>query len=90
MMLKNITKKKDVKERIFHTTQETFVTKLRANIVQDLKKLTSSTTIVHIHLHIHPHFSHTNCLHQISAFFFCVQLYIIFFNILTVMLMFPG
>jgi hypothetical protein len=70
MLFKNITKKRDVRERIFCTTQATFVTKLQEDIVQDLKKLTSSTTIVHIHLQIHPHFSHTNSLHQISAFFF--------------------
>jgi hypothetical protein len=101
MLLKNITNKRDVKERIFRTTQETFVTELRAGIVQDLKKLTSSTTFVHIHLQIYPHFAHTNSLHQISAvsfFFFWggggegggVQLYTILFNILTVMIMFPG
>jgi hypothetical protein len=97
MLFKNITKKRDVKERIFRTTQATFVTELRADIVQDLKKLTSSTTVVRIHLQIHPHFAHTNSLHQISAvffffffFFFFVQLYIILFNILTVMLTFPG
>jgi hypothetical protein len=95
MLFKNITKKRDVKERIFRTTQATFVTELRVDIVQDLKKLTSSTIVVRIHLQIHPHFAHTNCLHQISVsffffFFFFVQLYIIFFNILTVMLMFPG
>ena len=63
MFFKNITKKRDVKERIFRTTQETFVIELLANIVQDLKKLTSSTTVVHIHLHIHPLFAHTNSLH---------------------------
>jgi hypothetical protein len=43
MLFKNITKKRDVKERIFCTTQETFVRELRTDIVQDLKKLTSST-----------------------------------------------
>jgi hypothetical protein len=65
MLFKNIIKKRDVRERIFCTTQETFVTKLRADIVQDLKKLASSTTVVRIHPHNHPHFSYTNSLHQI-------------------------
>jgi hypothetical protein len=50
MLFKNITKKRDVRERIFRTTQATFVTKLRVDIIQDLKKLTSSTTVcVYIH-----------------------------------------
>jgi hypothetical protein len=70
MLFKNITKKRDGKERIFRTTQSTFVTELRADIVQDLKKLNSSTTVVRIHLQFHPHFAHTNSLDQISAFFF--------------------
>ena len=71
MLFKNITKKIYVKERIFRTTQATFVTELWTGIVQDLKKLTSWTTVVRIHLQFHPHFSHTNCLHQFSAAFFC-------------------
>jgi hypothetical protein len=71
MLFKNITKKRDVKQRIFHTTQATFVTELRTNIVQDLKKLTSSTTFVRIHLQFHLHFAHKNCLHQFSVAFFC-------------------
>jgi len=91
MLFKNITKKRDVKEMIFRTSQATFVTELRTYIVQDFKKLTRSTTVVRIHLQFHPHFSHTNCLHQFSAsFFFVVQLYIILFNILTAMLTCPG
>jgi hypothetical protein len=69
MLFKNITKKRDVKERIFRTTQATFVTELRTDIVQDLKKLTSSTTVVRIHLQFHPHFAHKNCLEQFSAAF---------------------
>jgi hypothetical protein len=69
MLFKNITKKRDVKERIFRTTQATFVTELRTDIVQDLKKLTSSTTVVRIHLQFHPHFAHKNCLDQFSAAF---------------------
>jgi hypothetical protein len=92
MLFKNITKKRDVKERIFRTTQATFVIELRTNIVQDLTKLTSSTTIVHIHLQFHPHFAHANFLHQFSAVFLfsVLLLYIILFNILTTMLMCPG
>jgi hypothetical protein len=91
ILFKNITKKRDVKEMIFRTTQATFVTELRTNIVPDLKKLTISTTVVRIHLQFHPHFAHTNFLHQFSAsFFVVVQLYIILFNILTVMLVCPG
>jgi hypothetical protein len=70
MLFKNITKKKDVRERIFRTTQATFVTELRGDIVQDLKKLASSTTIVRIHPQNHPHFAYTNNLHQISVAFF--------------------
>jgi hypothetical protein len=69
MLFKNITKKRDVKEMIFHKTQATFVTELRTDIVQDLKKLTSSTIVVHIHLQFHPHFAHTIFLHQFSAVF---------------------
>jgi hypothetical protein len=69
MLFKNITKKRDVKERIFRTTQATFVTELRTDIVQDLKKLTSSTTVVRIHLQFHPHFAHKNCLKQFCAAF---------------------
>jgi len=57
MLFKNITKKRDVKERIFHTTQATFVTKLQTHIVQDLKKLTSFTTVVRIHIHLHQQFA---------------------------------
>jgi hypothetical protein len=67
MLFKNITKKRDVRERIFWTTQETFVTELRADIVQDLKKLVSSTTVLRIHPQNHPHFAYTNSLHQIYA-----------------------
>ena len=69
LLLKNITKKKYVKEMVFRTTQVTFVTKLQIDIVQDLKKLTKSTTVVCIHLQFHPHFAHTNCLCQFSAVF---------------------
>jgi hypothetical protein len=38
MLFKNITKKRDVRESIFHTSQETFVIELREDIVHDLKK----------------------------------------------------
>jgi hypothetical protein len=69
MLFKNITKKRDVKKKIFHTTQATFVTQLRADIVQDLKKSTSSTNVVCIHLQIHPHFVHTNSLTNFLRFF---------------------
>jgi hypothetical protein len=47
MLLKNIAKKMDVRERIFRTTQEPFVIELQENIVQDLKKLASSTTVAY-------------------------------------------
>jgi hypothetical protein len=80
MLLKNITKKRDVKERIFHTTQATFVTKLRADIVQDLKKLTSSTIFVCIHIHFHPQFTQNNCLKKNCAFFL-LYTYILYFSI---------
>ena len=75
MLLKNITKKRDVRETIFQTTQTTFVTELRGDIVQDLKKLAISTTVVHIHQQNHPHFSYTNSLHQISAACFIFYFY---------------
>jgi hypothetical protein len=75
MLLKNIAKKMDVRERIFRTTHEPFVIELQANIVQDLKKLASSTTVVRIHPHNHPHFSYTNSLHQISAACFILFIY---------------
>jgi hypothetical protein len=97
MLFKNITKKRDVRERIFHTTQVTFVTELRADIVQDLKKLTRSTIFVRIHLQNNPHFSHTNSIHQISVvcfifYFFWggVQLRILLLSVLILMLVFPG
>ena len=67
MLFKNITKKRDVRERIFWTTQATFVTELRAYIVEDLKKLASSTTVVRIHPQNHPHFAYRNSLQRISA-----------------------
>jgi hypothetical protein len=69
MFLKNITKKIDVKERIFHTNQTTFVTELGTYIVHDLNKLTSSKMVVRIHLQFHPHFAHKNCLEQFSVAF---------------------
>jgi hypothetical protein len=78
MLFKNITKKRDVRERIFRTTQATFVTELRADIVQDLKKLASSTTVVRIHPQNHPHFAYTNSLHQIFAA--CFILFFFFFR----------
>ena len=67
MLFKNITKKNDIRERIFRTTQTTFVTELQEYIIQDLNKLASSTTIVRIHPQDHPHFAYTNSLHQIST-----------------------
>jgi hypothetical protein len=77
MLFKNITKKKDARERIFRTTQATFVTELRADIVEDLEKLASSTIVVRIHPQNHPHFAYRNSLQQISApvyfFFFVLQ-----------------
>jgi hypothetical protein len=75
MLLKNITKKRDVRERIFQTTQTTFVTKLRGYIVHDLKKLASSTTVVRIHPQNRPHFAYTNSLHQISTACFILLLF---------------
>ena len=100
MLFKNITKKRDARERIFRTTQTTFVTELRANIVEDLKKLAISTTVVCIHPQKHSHFSYRNSLQQISMpvyfFSFCftgeggMQLCIILFNVLIHMLTFPG
>jgi hypothetical protein len=75
MLFKNITKKRDVRERIFQTTLTTFVTELRADIVQDMQKLASSTTVVHIHPQNHPHFAYTNILQQISAACFILFLF---------------
>jgi hypothetical protein len=77
MLFKNITKKRDVRERIFRTTQATFVIELRADIVEDLKKIASSTTVVRIHPQNHPHFVYRNCLEQIY-----VVCFILFFNFL--------
>ena len=65
LLFKNITKKKDVRERIFQTTKATFVTELRADIVYDIKKLASPTTVVCIHQQNHPHFAYRNSLQQI-------------------------
>jgi hypothetical protein len=67
MLFKNITKKKDARERIFQTTQAMFVIELRANIVEDLEKLASSTIVVRIHPQNHPHFAYRNSLQQIYA-----------------------
>ena len=67
MLLKNITKKKDVRETIFRTTHSMFVTELRADTIKDLEKLASSTIVVRIHLQNHPRFSYRNSLQQISA-----------------------
>jgi hypothetical protein len=53
MLFKNITKKRDVKEKVFRATQPTFITDLRTYIVDDLKKLTCSRTVVSIHRHWH-------------------------------------
>jgi hypothetical protein len=70
MLFKNIIKKRNVKERIVRTTQATFVTKLRTDIVQDIKKLTCLIIVVYMHLQFHPHFSQTNCLHHFLKPFF--------------------
>jgi hypothetical protein len=67
MFFKNITKKRDARERIFQTTHATFVIELPADIVEDLKKLASSTTVVRIHPQKHSHFSYRNILQQIVA-----------------------
>jgi hypothetical protein len=67
MLFKNITKKMDSRERILQTNHATFVTELRADIVENLKKLASSTTVVRIHPQNHPHFAYINSLQQISA-----------------------
>jgi hypothetical protein len=48
LLFKNITKRKDVKEKIFRTTQSTFITMLRTDATQSLKKITSSTNVVSI------------------------------------------
>jgi hypothetical protein len=48
LLFKNITKRKDVKEKIFRTTQSTFITVLRTDAAQSLKKITSSTNVVSI------------------------------------------
>jgi hypothetical protein len=76
MLFKNITKKKDVRERIFQTTQTTFVTELQAYIVEDMKKLACSTTVVHIHPQNHPHFAYRNSLKQILVT--CLIFYLFF------------
>jgi hypothetical protein len=75
MLFKNITKKMDVREMVFQTTQTTFVTELRADIVQDLKKLTSSTTVVYIHPQNHPQFAYTNSLQKIYVACFILFLF---------------
>ena len=100
MLFKNITKKRDAREMIFRTTQATFVTELRADIVEDMKKLASSTIVVRIHPQNHPHFACRNSLQQIYApiyFLFFVlqgrggmQLCIILFNELIPFLTLPG
>jgi hypothetical protein len=78
MLFKNITKKRHVRERIFRTTQATFVIELQANIVEDLKKIASSTTVVPIHPQNHPHFAYRNSLEQISTACFILFLFLFF------------
>jgi hypothetical protein len=75
MLFKNITKKNDVRERMFRTTQATFVTELQADIVKDLKKIAISTTVVHIHPQNHPQFAYRNSLEQIYAAYFILFLF---------------
>jgi hypothetical protein len=75
MLFKNITKKRDVRERIFQTTQTTFVTELREDITQDMKKIAISTTIVCIHPQNHPHFAYRNSFEQIYAACFIYLLF---------------
>jgi len=50
MLLKNITKRRGIKEKVFRTTQSTFITPLKAEDVEDLEKITRSTILVSIHI----------------------------------------
>jgi hypothetical protein len=67
MLFKNITKKKDARERIFRTTKAMFVIELREDILEDLEKLASSKIVVRIHPQNHPQFAYRNILQQIYA-----------------------
>jgi hypothetical protein len=59
MLFKNITKRRDIKEKVFHTTQSTFITTIRTEAVEDLKKITRSTNVVSIHVELHLQTSYT-------------------------------
>jgi hypothetical protein len=59
MLFKNITKRRDIKEKVFLTTQSTFITELRTKVVEDLKKITRSTNVVSIHVELHLQTSYT-------------------------------
>ena len=50
MLFKNITKRRGIKEKVFRTTQSTFITPLKAEDVEDLEKITRSTILVSIHI----------------------------------------
>jgi hypothetical protein len=59
MLFKNITKRRDIKEKVFHTMQSTFITELGTEVVEDLKKITRSTNVVSIHVELHLQTSYT-------------------------------
>jgi hypothetical protein len=48
-LFKNITKRRDVKEKVFRTRQSTFITKFTTKAIKDMKKLTGSTNVVSIY-----------------------------------------
>ena len=49
---------------------------MRADIVEDLKKIASSRTVVHMHPQNHPHFAYRNRLEKLYATSF---IYLLFF-----------
>jgi hypothetical protein len=59
ILFKNITKRRGIKEKVFRTTQSTFITTLKTEVVEDLEKITHSTIFVSIHVELHLQTSYT-------------------------------
>jgi hypothetical protein len=70
ILFKNITKRRDIKERVFRTTQSTFMTALRTEAVEDLKKISRSTNVVSVHVKLHLHTSYTQAFTLIYMYIY--------------------
>jgi hypothetical protein len=70
MLFKNITKRRDIKEKVFRITQSTFITTLRTKAVEDLKKTAHSTNVVSIHVELHLQTSYTQAFTLIYMYIY--------------------